>query len=178
MTADASPATASALDRLARFVTSAGGAGFLPIAPGTWGSAVAAVAVYVVFLASPRLLDGPLAAATLLAVALALGWAGVWAGDRVAALLGDDDPSEVVVDEVVGQLLTYALLPVAGREWTGWSFEIALVAGFLLFRALDIVKPGPIDALQRFHGGLGIMADDFLAGVVGACLMLAGASIL
>jgi phosphatidylglycerophosphatase A len=84
----------------------------------------------------------------------------------------------VVIDEVVGQLLTYALLPVAGRAWTGWSFEIALVAGFVLFRALDIVKPGPIDDLQRLHGGLGIMADDFAAGVVGGCLLLAGAAIL
>ena len=178
MTADARPSSRTNLDRLARFVTSAGGAGFMPIAPGTWGSAVAVVAVYAVYLARPSLLAGPLAAAALLVVSLALAWAGVWAGDRVSAMLGDDDPSEVVVDEVVGQLLTYALLPVAGRAWTGWSFEIALVAGFLLFRALDIVKPGPIDDLQRMHGGLGIMADDFAAGIVGGCLLLAGAAML
>ncbi|HQR40570.1 MAG TPA: phosphatidylglycerophosphatase A, partial [Blastocatellia bacterium] len=69
-------------------------------------------------------------------------------------------------------------LPAAGRQWTGWSFESALVAGFLVFRALDIVKPGPIDALQRCHGGVGIMADDFAAGVVGACVVLLGASLL
>jgi phosphatidylglycerophosphatase A len=178
VTVDAPPAPVTHLDRLARFITSAGGAGFMPIAPGTWGSAVAVVAVYAVFLARPSLLSGPLAAAALLAISLALAWAGIWAGDRVAARLGNDDPSEVVVDEVVGQLLTYALLPVAGRAWTGWSFEIALIAGFLLFRALDIVKPGPIDDLQRLHGGLGIMADDFAAGVVGGCLLLAGAALL
>jgi phosphatidylglycerophosphatase A len=178
VTSDARPATPTGVDRFARLVASGGGAGFLPIAPGTWGSGVTAAAVYAVYVAKPSLLAGPLAAAALLGLSLAIAWAGVWAGDRVAAMLGDDDPSEVVVDEVVGQLLTYSLLPVAGREWAGWSFEIALVAGFLLFRALDIVKPGPIDDLQRFHGGLGIMADDFLAGVVGACLMLAAAAIL
>lgn len=178
MTAETRPAAATAADRFARFVTSAGGAGFLPIAPGTWGSAVTTVALFGVFVADRRLLSGPLAAAGLTALALLLGWLGVWAGDRVSAMLGDDDPSEVVIDEVVGQLLTYALLPAAGRPWTALSFAVALLAGFLLFRALDILKPGPIDALQNLHGGLGIMADDFAAGVVGGCVMLAGAALL
>jgi phosphatidylglycerophosphatase A len=177
VTSDARPA-ATATDRFARFVTSAGGAGFLPIAPGTWGSAIVTVALFGLFLARPALLAGPLAAAALTAIALALAWLGIWAGDRVAARLGDDDPSEVVVDEVVGQLLTYALLPVSGRAWTLVSFSVALAVGFVLFRALDIVKPGPIDALQQAHGGLGIMADDFAAGIVGGCAMLAGAAIL
>jgi phosphatidylglycerophosphatase A len=169
---------ATAVDRFARLVTSACGAGFLPIAPGTWGSAVVTVAVFGLFLVKPALLTGPLSAATLVFAALALAWLGIWAGDRVSAMLGDDDPSEVVIDEVVGQLLTYALLPVAGRTWTLVSFAVALGVGFLVFRALDIVKPGPIDALQNLHGGLGIMADDFAAGVVGACVMLAGAAVL
>ncbi len=177
MTVDARPIRGG-VDRLARFISSAGGAGFLPIAPGTWGSAEVTVALYIVFWLRPSLLAGPVAAGVLLLIALALAWIGVWAGDRVAERLGNDDPSEVVIDEVVGQLLTYSLLPVAGRQWTGWSFEIALVAGFLVFRALDIVKPGPIDALQRCHGGVGIMADDFAAGVVGACVVLLGASLL
>lgn len=177
MTADARRA-ATATDRFARLVTSACGAGFLPIAPGTWGSAVVTVAVFAVFAARPSLLVGPLAAAALVALALALAWLGIWAGDRVSALVDDDDPSEVVVDEVVGQLLTYSLLPVAGRAWTLVSFGVALAIGFLVFRALDIVKPGPIDALQDLHGGLGIMADDFAAGVVGGCVMLAGAALL
>jgi len=177
VTAEARPA-ATSTDRFARAITSACGAGFLPIAPGTWGSAVTTAAMFAVFALRPSLLSGPLAAAALVALSLALGWLGVWAGDRVSAMLADDDPSEVVIDEVVGQLLTYALLPVAGRVWTLGSFSLALVVGFLLFRALDIVKPGPIDALQSCHGGLGIMADDFAAGVVGAAVMLAAASLL
>lgn len=164
---------ATGADRFARAVSSACGAGFMPIAPGTWGSGVVLALVALAFAARPSLFEGPLAASALLALSIGLGWLGVWAGDRVSAMLGDDDPSEVVIDEVVGQLLTYSLLPVAGRAWTYASFAAALVAGFLLFRVLDIVKPGPIDALQRLHGGLGIMADDFAAGVVGACVMLA-----
>lgn len=177
MSVEARPALGT-VDKLARVITSAGGAGFLPIAPGTWGSGVVLAALALLFVVSPAALSGPLAAAALLAVSLVLAWVGIWAGDRVSAMLGDEDPSEVVIDEVVGQLLTYSLLPVAAREWTYFSFAIALAAGFVLFRALDIVKPGPIDALQRFHGGLGIMADDFACGVVGACVMLAAFSIV
>jgi phosphatidylglycerophosphatase A len=168
----------SSTDLVARAITSGLGAGFLPIAPGTWGSGLVVVAVAAVFFFSPGLLAGPVSAAVLVALSLALAWLGIWAGDRVSAMLADDDPGEVVIDEVVGQLLTYSLLPVAGRTWDVVSFGIAIVAGFFLFRALDILKPGPIDDLQRYHGGLGIMADDFAAGVVGACVMLFAAAIL
>jgi phosphatidylglycerophosphatase A len=166
------------LDRLAFALGTAGGAGLMPIAPGTWGSAVVTGAVYLLYATGASSFRGASACAWMVGLALALGWAGVWAGGRMAAVLKDDDPSPVVVDEVVGQLLTYSLLPAAGREWTGWSFEVALVVGFFLFRALDIVKPGPVDDLQRFHGGLGIMADDFLAGIVGGWAMLVGTLLL
>lgn len=178
MTVDVERETPNGLDRVARFVSSAGGAGFLPIAPGTWGSGIVTGALWILHLLAPGLVLKPIAAPIMLVAALALAWLGVWAGDRVAARLGNDDPGEVVIDEVVGQLLTYSLLPLAGRAWTGWSFEIALVVGFFLFRGLDIVKPGPIDDLQKLHGGLGIMADDFLAGIVGACVMLTAAMML
>ena len=139
---------------------------------------MAVVAVYAAYRLAPVRFMTPASAAVLLGASLALAWLGIWAGDRVSALLGDDDPSEVVIDEVVGQLLTYSLLPLAGRAWQGWSFEVALAAGFFLFRGLDIVKPGPIDALQRSHGGLGIMADDFAAGIVGMWVMLVGAILI
>ena len=177
MTVESRPVPTATL-RFARVVTSAGGAGFMPLAPGTWGSGIVLAALAFVFMARPTSLEGPIATSVLLALSLALAWLGIWAGDRVSEFLGDEDPSEVVIDEVVGQLLTYSLLPVAGRSWTYASFAVALVAGFVLFRLLDIFKPGPIDALQQFHGGLGIMADDFAAGVVGAGLLLFGASVL
>ncbi|MCC6742939.1 MAG: phosphatidylglycerophosphatase A [Acidobacteria bacterium] len=178
MTVDAAPSAPSALDRLARFIASGGGAGFLPIAPGTWGSGIVTGGLWLLHLLVPGVVVRPIAGLFMLVAALALAWIGIWAGDRVANRLGNDDPGEVVIDEVVGQLLTYSLLPFAGREWTGWSFEIALAAGFFLFRGLDILKPGPIDDLQNLHGGLGIMADDFLAGIVGACAMLGAAMLL
>jgi len=168
----------SATDRLAFFIGTASGAGMLPIAPGTWGSGVVTAAVYVLYATGLVSFRGPVTCAVLVGLSLALGWAGIWAGDRMAALLKDDDPSPVVIDEVVGQLLTYSLLPIAGREWTGFSFEIALAVGFFLFRGLDIVKPGPVDDLQKAHGGLGIMADDFLAGVIGGWAMLVGAVLI
>jgi phosphatidylglycerophosphatase A len=166
------------LDRLAFAIGTAGGAGLLPVAPGTWGSAVVTVALYALYATGLSTFHGPVACACLVGLSIALGWAGIWAGERMARVLKDDDPSPVVIDEVVGQLLTYSLLPVAGRAWTGVSFEVALVVGFFLFRGLDIVKPGPVDDLQRFHGGIGIMADDFLAGIVGGWAMLVGAMIL
>lgn len=164
----------SLADRAAYLLASAGGAGYLPVAPGTWGSAVVVAAVYGVYLLRPDVFSKPEGTAAMLGVALALGIAGVWASDRVASRLQKDDPSVVVIDEVVGQLMTYSLLPAAAGTWTGWGFEWALLAGFLLFRLLDIVKPGAIDALQGYPGGLGIMADDFLAGIVGGWMMLVG----
>lgn len=178
MSVDVAPSSPTALDRLARLISSGGGAGFLPIAPGTWGSGIVTGGLWVAHLLVPGIVMRPISGLIMLTAALGLAWLGIWAGDRVASRLGNDDPSEVVIDEVVGQLLTYSLLPLAGRAWTGWSFEIALIVGFFLFRGLDIVKPGPIDDLQKLHGGLGIMADDFLAGIVGACVMLAAAMLL
>lgn len=88
----------------------------------------------------------------------ALTLVGVWAANRVAADLKDEDPGSVVIDEVVGTLLAL------GIAWPlGWPGQ---VAAFALFRLFDIVKPGPIDTVQRWRPpGVGIMADDVLAGI-------------
>lgn len=166
-----------ASDRLALVIASGAGAGYLPIAPGTWGSAIVPVVMGIAFALGVPFTGVP-AAAALLGVGLALGWAGCWAGDRVSVLVKDDDPSLVVIDEVVGQVLTYSFLPLAGIAWTPAVFAAWLVVGFFLFRALDIFKPGPIDELQRAHGGVGIMADDFLAGIVGGWALLVAAMLL
>jgi phosphatidylglycerophosphatase A len=83
--------------------------------------------------------------------------AGIWASDRMAKSLSDDDPSCVVIDEVAGALLALGL--VRGR---GWRSELVAL---LLFRALDIWKPGPIKLSERARPpGLGIMLDDLVAG--------------
>ena len=153
------------------------GVGYIPGAPGTYGSAVA-VAIYITFTALlhvtvyapfhrvsenvPMILN---AVVGLLLAAFSL--LGIWASGRSIPLLGNDDPSEAVVDEVMGQLITFCFIPFA----TGWPF---ILAGFLLFRLFDIWKPFPVRTLEVLPGGLGICADDIVAGVyAGLCLGVA-----
>jgi phosphatidylglycerophosphatase A len=137
------------MKRLGLVLATAGGAGYAPVAPGTFGSAVG---VFLYWL----LLDQPLVwqAAALVLVSVA----GIWAGDVAIRHFGRDDPSQVVIDEVAGQFLT---LLATGA--TGWG----MLVGFLVFRALDITKPWPARSFERLHGGLGIMADDLMAGLYG-----------
>jgi phosphatidylglycerophosphatase A len=104
------------------------------------------------FLLLARLGTGPYWLATL-----GIGAAGVWSSNRRAQLLGEKDPQEVVIDEVAGVLIALGMLRHAGLG--------AKIAGFAAFRALDILKPGIIDRAQRLKPeGVGIMADDVLAG--------------
>ena len=135
------------------------GCGRLRPAPGTWGSLGAIPPA----LGLAWLGGWPL----LLAGSLAIFLLGIWAGERHAATLGRDDPGEVVIDEVAGQWL--ALAPLA-LDWRLW------LMGFLLFRLFDIVKPWPASWCDRvLPGGLGIMADDMVAGLyAGAAAGLLG----
>ncbi len=105
--------------------------------------------------------------APVAALALAAGLVGPWAAGRAARGRGVRDPNEVVIDEVAGQALALAGLHLAFPGPSPW---IGVVAAFALFRLLDIAKPGPIGALERLPGGVGIMADDLLAGLVVALL--------
>lgn len=135
------------IDRLARLVGTGLGAGYSPLAPGTAGSLLGV------------LLFWPLARTPIgvqLAAAVVLFFVGTAAADRVAKAVGKKDPGLVVVDEVVGQWLTLAGLPFA---------PAVVIAGFFLFRAMDMVKPWPARDLERLPGGWGIMADDVAAGV-------------
>jgi phosphatidylglycerophosphatase A len=93
-----------------------------------------------------------LAAASLVLFAL-----GVWAAGEAEKFFGRVDPGQVVIDEVVGQMLTFLLTPHPTWKW--------LVGGFLLFRALDIVKLPPARRVERFSRGWGIMLDDVVAGL-------------
>jgi phosphatidylglycerophosphatase A len=163
--------------------------GYGPIAPGTWGSMVG-VAIYIgvekvvlwitvhystfstpvlPFLADYPTTGFPLQAAAWIHAGIAISLTvfclvGIWASGRTIPILGNLDPSEAVVDEVMGQLITFLFVPLG----LGWPF---LLAGFLLFRLFDIWKPYPIDDLQVLPGGIGICADDIVAGVyAGICL--------
>jgi phosphatidylglycerophosphatase A len=97
--------------------------------------------------------------------ALAVTAVGVWCASVVERELGQEDPQIVVIDEVAGLLVT--MLPVA---WPTWR---AVVAGFVLFRALDMLKPWPIRRFEDLPSGWGIMFDDIAAGAVGALVMTA-----
>lgn len=134
--------------KAAVFICSFGYVGFFPVAPGTAGS-VAGLGVYLVC----RRMGVPYLELPLIVALFALG---SFFGAACEQALGTVDPGPVVIDEVMGMLITLLLVPV---NWIG------MLAGFLLFRVLDIVKPYPARRLERLPGGLGIMADDAMAAV-------------
>jgi phosphatidylglycerophosphatase A len=169
------PRTWSARDYLAVSVATCG-VGFLPVAPGTWGSLVGvglflaanAAAAAVFNLAAARgwepLSITALETAVVLVLLIGLTIAGIWAASRTEVVTGRKDPGVVVIDEVVGQLITYAFV-------TQFAGPFTVVAGFVLFRLFDIWKPYPIRRLEALESGLGIMADDVLAGFYAATLL-------
>lgn len=137
-------------------------------APGTTAGSLPAVAAWwaaTTFGRHPELVVG----GTLVAAAIA-SVAGWWAAEVEARRLGIDDPGPVVIDEVAGQWLTLAL----GAAWApALTPAMLAVAGFVLFRIFDIVKPFPVNLLERLPGGLGIMVDDLAAaGYAGLSLVL------
>lgn len=160
------------------------GVGYIPGAPGTYGSAVGVgiyfaltkiVAAYTplnaaeVLFANPgsrpsaQIFIGVVSTICLVSIVV-LGLVGIWASGRAIELLGNSDPSQAVVDEVMGQLVTFLFVPFG----IGWPL---ILAGFLLFRLFDIWKPYPVRTLEVLPGGLGICADDIVAGVyAGVCL--------
>lgn len=156
----------------AAWIATAGGLGYAPLAPGTFGSAGAVL----LFLGLSGL-DLPLYALTVGTIAVL----GVWASDRAEAVFGNEDDGRIVIDEVAGQLLTLAPVLVLSGLSVAHEIGVAVgqfgwwalvVTGFVAFRLLDIWKPGPVRwAEQRFEGGLGVMADDLLAGVLAGIVM-------
>ena len=135
------------MTRFGVWIATSGPAGYAPIAPGTFGSAVGVL----IYLATWR---QSFEVQTLLTLGVVL--LGIWAATVASQHFAKPDPSHVVIDEVAGQLVTFVGLTVS---WPG------VLAGFLLFRALDIIKPWPANRLEALHGGLGIMADDVMAAV-------------
>lgn len=125
------------------------GVGFFPGVPGTAAS-LAAVLLYKLFL-------WKLGLAGYLGLILVLFAIGVVASDKHSRELNRKDPKRVVIDEVCGQLVVLTLAPV---DW------VSLFLAFLLFRFLDIAKPFPIKKAENLSGGLGIMADDLVAGIM------------
>jgi len=135
------------------------GCGYVPKAPGTAGSAAA---VAIAFLLVRNVGFVPLTFFWLAALMLK---PGVWAANIVAHDSGNKDPQIVVVDEVIGQWVT--LIGATAFNWKSWLLAL------LLFRAFDIWKPFPVRRLEKLEGGLGIVADDVMAGVYGALVLFA-----
>ena len=157
---------------VAQMIGTVCGAGYIRPAPGTWGSLAALPMVWVLH---------SLGGFPLLAFATVVGFvAGLWATKVMTAGQDDHDPSEIVIDEVVGQFIALWAISypawVQGIEitalWPGW------VAGFVLFRLFDITKLGPVGWADRRGDAMGVMLDDVIAGVFAAIgvALLAGLS--
>jgi phosphatidylglycerophosphatase A len=146
------------MKRVAVLLATSLGAGYFPVAPGTVGSAVGLAVFF---------LTNHWSATSQIALVAILSIVGVWASGEAARHFGREDPGPVVIDEVAGQLLTLLL--------TGVGLAGAL-AGFFIFRVLDVLKPWPARGFERLPGGVGIMADDLMVAVYGNLLLhLAGA---
>ena len=142
------------MSRVAVFIATFGYVGYFPIAPGTAGT-LAGLGLY----ALVRWLGTPgVELVTIVAVMVI----GVWAAQGTERALNLKDPGPVVIDEVLGILMTLAFMPLSIG---------GIVAGFVLFRIFDVIKPFPAGRLEHLPGGFGIMADDAMAGLYGQLLM-------
>ena len=134
------------IDYTSKFIASVCFMGYLPVAPGTLGS-LAGLFVY------QFIYNDPVISGIFILISIMLG---LLTAGKVAKLFGEIDPSEIVIDEFAGMLLSVYLLPLT----MGY-----MVSAFLLFRFFDIVKPKPISTMEKLNGSLGIMADDIMAGL-------------
>ena len=145
----------SVASRLALVFATGFGSGYSPIAPGTAGSAVGLLFVWgMSFLSWPMQV-----AATIVVAAVSM-----LAADVTSRAVGLKDPGIVVADEIAGMMVTMIAIP--------FNWKTAIL-GFLLFRVMDVLKPPPARQFEHFKGGIGIVADDLMAGVY-AHLVLRG----
>jgi phosphatidylglycerophosphatase A len=157
---------------LARAIATLGGLGARLPAPGT---TVGSLPICLVWLAFCVWM--PITSIRLVVTAVGLFAAasvGTWASEIEAQRLGSDDPREIVIDEVAGQLLVFLVaLPFVVLANTT-QLLIFSGLGFLLFRLFDVVKPWPVRVFERFPGGIGIVADDLAAGYLAAAVLAIG----
>jgi phosphatidylglycerophosphatase A len=153
--------------RIAWWIATGFGSGYLKPAPGTWGSGAGLLA-WLLLLGGLRNGAPSLALLAMLAAPVALTLVAVWASDQVVNETKQKDPSFIVVDEWAGVwvALTPLLFTVAQQPqpWPLWTMRLA--APFLLFRLFDIWKPGPVRAAESLPGGWGVVLDDVLAGLL------------
>src|SRR5690348_1274687 len=167
---EAAPSASVRKPWLSLFFATAGGAGYLPAVPGTWGSIVGVLLYWIVYtILFPHWFVGGFPTSSLfirqlsieVLIALLVAMFGVWVSGRVARFTAKKDPQIVVIDEVSGQFITY-LLALAPLNWK------YLLLGLILFRGFDVWKPFPARQAEALPGGWGIMADDWVAGIYAA----------
>ncbi len=154
------------------------GVGYLPLAPGTWGSIVGVLIYLGIVSAEARSIKYFVANGFGITEITAWFWVlnlvlflilclvGIRTSGRAAKIFGDKDPQKIVIDEVMGVLLVFLFVPFLTSWWL-------IFAGFFFFRLFDITKPYPIDYLQNLPAGIGVCADDLLAGFYGGiCLSI------
>ena len=163
-------------DFVALTIATCGGVGYIPIFPASWGSLAACGIYFVALTANENLafwaqnqnlnvaLLESLRASFILVFLIGLFLVGMWSATRTVKLTGIKDPRIVVVDEVVGQFITFLFVP-ANIGW--WIIPV----GFFAFRLFDIWKLFPADKLESLPDGLGVMADDVMAGFYAAALV-------
>jgi len=149
------------LRRIGVFIATCAYVGYAPVAPGTFGSAIGLAVFYVVRHQRSTTVE--------VAVIVALAAVGLWSATEAEHHFGGIDPGPVVIDEVIGMLITLAFIPV--------NLAGAVVA-FLIFRFLDVVKPWPARRLEQLPGGFGVVLDDMMAGVYGNIVMWGLVSLL
>ncbi|MBL6765821.1 MAG: phosphatidylglycerophosphatase A [Verrucomicrobiae bacterium] len=164
----------SARDRFIVFAAKGFGAGYAPKAPGTFGS-IAGIAWFALLLLTPNL-------TTYVIGCVGAVFASVYLCGEAERILGLKDPGSVVIDEIIALPICYLPYVINGRAADGSLPSIGttftehawlVVAGFILFRLFDILKPPPIYQIQDLPGGWGVTADDVLAGAFAAgCLAL------
>jgi phosphatidylglycerophosphatase A len=177
---DAKADAGGAKPRLALAIATGLGLGYVPKAPGTFGSLAGILLTGLAIEASAlstfpgtwgaRIWGSPaIARSNFLLIqcglVILISSLGVWAAHRVAEREQAHDPQIVVIDEVSGQLIAYLGLATTATFALNWKY---LLAGFILFRVFDIWKPFPARHAESFPGGLGIMADDWIAGLYAA----------
>jgi phosphatidylglycerophosphatase A len=160
--------------RLSLFLATGCGLGYLPKAPGTWGSLLGILLFWLPFTITHARTNDMYVHTTSFVFSLeralqpflvmVLAAAGVFTATRAARYLRKKDPQCVVIDEVSGQHLTLLMGLLSARA-VDWQY---LLAGFILFRVFDIWKPFPVRQLERLPGGWGIMADDWMAAIYAA----------
>lgn len=163
------PNTSSLRLRVSLAIATFGGVGYIPLVPATWGSLVTAAFYFLFQYATDKFATSPTSVGigSGITMAVFIGFLfliGTWAASHVTKTTGKKDPRIIVIDEVVGQLVTFLFLPAK----IGWLF---FVIGFFVFRFFDIWKPFPAKQLEKLPSGFGVMADDVMAGIYSALVL-------